>query len=63
MNEAMTIRVVPPAESDRLLDRQSRARMYIAACPFRSALNIRWRKFYKDRAREAQKIFEIQSRN
>ena len=45
----MTVRVVPPEKSDKLLDRQWRAKIYFMACPFRRALNQRWKQYFKDK--------------
>jgi hypothetical protein len=64
--QEMTVRVVPSAESARLLEKQWRAKVYFMACPFRRAMNQRWRVFYKEAAKSqgtVLKLFENQSRN
>ena len=43
----MTPQIVPQSECDRLLERQSDARMWVRANPYAHLLNVAWKRFYK----------------
>ena len=43
------VEYTPQEDMDNLLEKQCLARMYFCRSPFRRALNMRWRHYFKDR--------------
>ena len=49
--EQIMVQIVPQQECDRLLERQSDARMWVRANPYAHLLNVAWKRFYKHSGR------------